>query len=232
MAGMSVEAYARQLRALLPTGDALSRDEGSGVSKLLLSAAEELARLDGRAVDLFKELDPPTTDELLEDWERILGLPDPCILTEQTIDERRGAIAAKLRSVGGQSKAYILGVLAAFGIEAEIDEQRAFEVGRSGAGEGVGGEVWRFAFIVRTRDISVFPGDEPTLFEVGASGCTDPIDGFEWLQDWLSKSEAFYFNVGTSVVGDPLVDYSYLPLECLVERIKPAHTIALYSYED
>lgn len=75
---MDTSAYLSQLIGLLPPGDALAREPGSVLERLLSVPAAELARVDGRVEALLTESDPARTTEMLADWERALGLPDVC----------------------------------------------------------------------------------------------------------------------------------------------------------
>jgi uncharacterized protein YmfQ (DUF2313 family) len=75
---MDASAYLSQLIGLLPPGDALAREPGSVLARLLSVPAAELARVDGRVEALLTESDPARTTEMLPDWERALGLPDVC----------------------------------------------------------------------------------------------------------------------------------------------------------
>ena len=75
---MDASAYLSQLIGLLPPGDALAREPGSRLERLLSVPAAELARVDGRVEALLLESDPARTTEMLVDWERALGLPDIC----------------------------------------------------------------------------------------------------------------------------------------------------------
>jgi uncharacterized protein YmfQ (DUF2313 family) len=75
---MDSSAYLSQLLGLLPPGDALAREPGSRLERLLSVPAAELARVDGRVEALLLESDPAQTAEMLADWERALGLPDEC----------------------------------------------------------------------------------------------------------------------------------------------------------
>lgn len=79
---MDSSAYLSQLLALLPPGDALAREPGSKLERLLTVPAAELARVDGRVEALLLESDPAQTAEMLADWERALGLPDECYPNE------------------------------------------------------------------------------------------------------------------------------------------------------
>lgn len=75
---MMASEYLQQLVALLPSGPAIPREPGSRLSRLLEAPAAELARIEGRAVALLDEADPRLTAEMLTDWERAFGLPNPC----------------------------------------------------------------------------------------------------------------------------------------------------------
>jgi uncharacterized protein YmfQ (DUF2313 family) len=79
---MDSSAYLSQWRALLPPGDALAREPGSVLERLLTVPAAEWARVDGRVEALLAESDPARTAEMLADWERALGLPDECYPNE------------------------------------------------------------------------------------------------------------------------------------------------------
>jgi len=80
---MEASAYLSQLLGLLPPGDALPREAGSRVERLLSVPAAELARVDGRVEALLVESDAARTTEMLADWERALGLPDECYPNEK-----------------------------------------------------------------------------------------------------------------------------------------------------
>lgn len=88
---LSAAVYARMLKALLPPGRLWRLDPDSNLSLLLLACGDELERVDGRGWDLLEESDPSTATELLEDFERVLGLP-----SDGTLAERRSAVVGRL----------------------------------------------------------------------------------------------------------------------------------------
>ena len=140
--------YRRGLQQLLPPGPALPREDGAWLTRLLDTFAQELARIDARALRLIEELDPRTALELLPDWERICGLPDACSGTiAVTVPERRAAILAKLTSRGGQSIAYLTTLAAALGYSVAISEFRPLRAGFH-SGDRCGGNAVAFAFRV------------------------------------------------------------------------------------
>lgn len=117
--------YLHQLQALLPPGPAWPKDDESTLTRLLSSLAVELARVDGRAMQLVEEADPRATAELFADWERVAGLPDACAVAfggDQTLAQRRAALVGRLTTLGGQSAAYFVGLAAALGYAITLSE--------------------------------------------------------------------------------------------------------------
>lgn len=145
MAG--VADYTSQQQALLPPGAAWSREPDADLTRLLTAHAEEFARVDQRARDLRAEADPYNTVEMLADWERVAGLPDACAGAMDTIYARQLALVAKLSAVGGQSRAYFIGLAAAMGYEITITEHKVRQYGDP-HGDPYGGWEWNFVWQV------------------------------------------------------------------------------------
>ena len=78
------EVYRDSLQKLLPAGRIWNRKPGGPRDNLLLGLGNEFAHIDDRVLALLQEFDPHTTADLLEDWERVAGLPDPCLPTPPT----------------------------------------------------------------------------------------------------------------------------------------------------
>lgn len=112
---MTAAQYLELLRQIMPRGPAWPSAPGAALSKLLAGLAEEFARLDTRVDDLITEMDPRVTFELLPDWERAYGLPEPCIPLGASVTERRNALVAKVTAIGGQSVSYFLSIAQALG---------------------------------------------------------------------------------------------------------------------
>lgn len=167
---MDAAAYTRALKGLLPSGKAWPAEVGSTMHKVLQAIADELARIDGRAAELIEEFDPRTTNELLTDFERVYGLPDPCLEgATQTVVERRNALVAKVVNLGGQSRAYFIALADALGYTITITEFSPFVAGGSEAGDPLTNGDWAFAWQVNAPETTV------TEFRVGLSGCGDPL---------------------------------------------------------
>jgi len=100
------EDYARQSLTLLPHGQAWPRYQNSTLDLTVEGLALEWGFVDGRAADLLEiESDPRATVELLPDWERNWGLPDPCITNPpSSMEERRLRLLVKMTLFGGQRR--------------------------------------------------------------------------------------------------------------------------------
>lgn len=143
------DAWARVLARLLPSGAAWRPEAGSWLQRVLRAGADEFARFDDRTEALRAELDPRSATETIEDWERVLGLPDDAV-TEipVTLDARRRAVFQKQVAQGGQDAAYFIGVALACGYVVTIDAAYGPRVLRAGfrAGARVYGVAWAFAW--------------------------------------------------------------------------------------
>ncbi len=157
----SEEQVLQGLLAGLPIGWAWPRDPQSVGAKLLRAHAAELAALEAGIAALLEEADPRTTTLLLEEWERALGLPDPCMPLNATIEQRRRALVARVIAQGGQSRQYFTDLAAALGYAITIQEFRPFRVG-SRIGSRLYGEAWAHAWRVHVPMAAV-PGDSGLL---------------------------------------------------------------------
>lgn len=122
---LSKDDYFALLQGMLPQGPAWSKEVDSVLSLQLGAWAEEYALLDARIDALLDEADPRTTNELLPDYERIAGLPDPCgDQLGNTIALRRKVLTNKLQVTGGQSRQYYIDLAARLGFDITITEFR------------------------------------------------------------------------------------------------------------
>jgi uncharacterized protein YmfQ (DUF2313 family) len=119
---LSAADYRHALQALLPRGPAWSRALEAVLTLLLWALAEEFARVDGRAGTLRRQIDPRTADELLPEWEDLLGLPDTCTGELGTMQQRQEAAYAKLIATGGAGRQYFIDVAATLGYTITITD--------------------------------------------------------------------------------------------------------------
>lgn len=222
---------------LMPKGLAWNRDPDSDTYKLVSSLAVEICRIDDRLEDLLREIDPFQTNELLEDFERMLGLPDECFgELDQTFEERRDAVLTALAARGGASIAYFTDLLLTLGFDVEIIDYTVARAGYQRCGERLyGGEVyaragharagdplynsgWQFWFSVISDDLFI------DYARAGEARCGDRLATF-------GDTEAFKFaRSGIARCGDRLVEFGNAKLECIIRKLKPAHTSVLFSY--
>ncbi|MEW6612715.1 MAG: putative phage tail protein [Pseudomonadota bacterium] len=192
---LSAADYTAQLQALLPQGAAWPRDADATLTKLLRALAEELARVDARAEDLLDEADPRTAYELLADWERVAGLPDPCTPAGASLEARRLSLVQRLTMLGGASRQYFIDLAAALGYAgATVSEFRPFSC---------------------------------------TSECDDALNPAPaWPHAWQLNLPATRITPATCTSGCDayLAVWGDSTLECVVERLKPAHTEVLFTY--
>ncbi len=165
--GMTAADYLRALVQLLPPGRVYPRGAEGAFRDTLAALAEEFARIDARADDLVNEADPRTTVELIDDWERALGLPDECTGPLETLEQRRQAIVAKLTDEGGTSRAYYIALAASLGYTITITEFRPFTC-ETPIDRGIYDESARFTWMVNAPATTV---REATC----ESPCGDPL---------------------------------------------------------
>jgi len=88
-----------------------------------MAFAEELSNYQSRIVTLMNEAIPGLSTELIEDWERDLGLPDECSVSIQTLTERQTSAHAKhITNYDGQNKQFYIDYASALGMTITITE--------------------------------------------------------------------------------------------------------------
>ncbi len=144
--------YSSLLANLLPQGFAWPRKGITNrFSALLDVIAGELLQVESRYNSLVNELLPDTTNELIPEHERYAGLPESCTGPLSTLQERVGALVAKLSIQGGLSEQFYIDLAASMGYTITITVLSAnnwqvnapaattvfFEAGISGAGDAL-----------------------------------------------------------------------------------------------
>lgn len=114
--------YKNLVFSLLPRGRAWNR-EAQVLGQLVEGASKEFQQADQRALQLLFESDPRTTNELLDAWEKLLGLPDQCTPTGNlTLVERRNLVLQKLVSRGSQTKQFFVDLAKSLGYEITVND--------------------------------------------------------------------------------------------------------------
>ena len=143
--------YANLMSRLMPRGKAMAIITTETGLKLSFRAyGEELARVHNRLLDLIEESDPRTTTELIDGWERVLGLPDPCDPSPPTtLADRRLAAHAKFIARGGSQKGILMQVIAAAGYDGtDIQLPELFRADESASDERGYDDTWVWVWFV------------------------------------------------------------------------------------
>lgn len=168
--GLSRDNFLSLVRDLMPTGLAWNRAPDSFLTEFLTSLAEELTQANKRTDELRVELDPRTASESLDDWERLLALPDECSDPENTsLATRRNEVLAKLTGQGSISRQFYIDLAARLGYTITIFEYRQFQAGVSHAGELLSNGDWVFCWLVTA------PAGVADFFEAGIDVAGDPL---------------------------------------------------------
>lgn len=151
------EKYAPALKSLLPSGRIWDFPIDSDAYALLRALAYSLSRVEIRGQDLLREFHPSTMNELLPDWERVLGLPGDNPIPPTTLAGRRGAVLAKLLGHGDPTNEFFENLAESLSYDGAVVISGLFKpfVAGSDAGSPLlnseGG--WPFAWLVLARTI-------------------------------------------------------------------------------
>lgn len=206
------EIYLDLLQKLLPTGQGWTREPEADLTKVLNIFAFALSDIHARADDVIRESDPRSTVEMFNEWETEHGLPDSCTGGSDSITERRMALIQKIISTGGQSRPYFISIAEALGYEIGIVEYRPFQCGLSECGVVTHDDTFGQTLIGTTEDINIrffwnvkVSGPRVTWFQCGLSECgKDP-------QAKITRAD---------------------DLECILQRLSPAQTDLIFTYQD
>jgi uncharacterized protein YmfQ (DUF2313 family) len=212
----SGDDYLHGFSALLPQGIAWPREPDSILMKVSKGLCQFWGFVDSRAADLLeRESDPRITLELLPDWERAWGLPDPCFANPQTVEQRRKILVLWMTWMGGQSRQYFTDLMEWLGFPGiEIEEFAPFMCGISSVGES------------RTRQEVI--DDKLYRWYIGPAE-----QRFYWTVR-VGQIGLNWFRAASGQAGiDHHLEFS-IPEEviCLLQRWKPAHTSLIpdFSY--
>jgi uncharacterized protein YmfQ (DUF2313 family) len=209
--------YAEQMLALLPYGQAWPRAPESTLVRTVYGLADYYGFVDSRAGDLLeRESDPRKTIELLSDWERAWGLPDPCFAETLTIADRQRMLVFKMTMLGAQSREFFIEDVALdmLGVHITITEYAPFMAGISQAGD------------TRAPPLDPEPLRGDFCWYIGP-----PEMRFYWMVH-VDAARLSWFRAGSGQAGvDPHLRIGLnTDLECLLRRWKPAHTDIVFDY--
>lgn len=232
--------YGSAFLTLLPQGQAWPKDPGTTLDLACRGLAEYWGFVDSRAADLLeRESDPRYTLELLPDWERNWGLPDPCYKEPLTIAERQLALIMRMTMQGSQSREFFIGVAAQIGYTITITEYRTFVCGidrvgdarvygAAGAPDPIMRNDWGNPIMDENGDAYVKEGE---LSEWPYYGLGPDTNRLYWTVH-VAATKLIWFRCTSGQCGvDPHLMIGIADdLECLLNRWKPAHTQIVWDY--
>jgi uncharacterized protein YmfQ (DUF2313 family) len=148
--------YAHTILQFYPNGRAWIIKLKGVFDNLLCAWSFEPSRVERRGRDLISESDPLKTQELLEDWERVLGLPGDCEEPPSTLEGRQSAVHAKLTQKSFSSITFFLRLADRLGYPFAIirNEHKPFQCGISVCGDALQGHHghWTYTWTLITND--------------------------------------------------------------------------------
>lgn len=156
------DEYTELLYHLLPRGPAWEGD-----NPLLDGLAPSLTRVHQRGSDLMREIDPAQTTELINRYEKLYGLPDPCAPPGvQTLQQRQQRLDARANVIGGINEQFYRNQLDALGYEtATIDQFQNLDA----SPDPEWGDKYRFYWQVN------IPADANVTWQTCISACNSAI---------------------------------------------------------
>jgi len=156
-----------QLRLMLPPE---SYDGAAPNLSALLTAEANVLILGQNSGERVYDQVWPETGAALDEWERVLGLPDHCVVGENlAVRQRIAAVMAKLNGVGGQSKGFFIQLAESLGYAVTITEFKPARAGIAVAGDAIYGPGWTSAWMINAEPVNVF------VARAGSAAAGEPL---------------------------------------------------------
>ena len=154
---------------LLPPGLALPTSDDSEIGRVLRVTARSIARLEALADFVAEDFDPRITTGFLEDWERVLGLPECSTSLAPTTEGRRTEVLEKYTRTASLSLADLSAACLELGFPVAITENQPYAPGSDGSPIGD----------AHIFDVQITGGSLPVMyFRAGESRSGDPLGSF------------------------------------------------------
>ncbi|MDA8230139.1 MAG: DUF2313 domain-containing protein [Magnetospirillum sp.] len=164
--------YLSALQALMPRGRVWPREADAVMTLALAGLAPVYERSGTRAAQVMAEAFPPSTYELLPEWESSLGLPDACAGTSLTTQARRASVVSRFVGLAGQRASDYIGVAASLGYTVTVTMFAQFRMGQTAMGAPLGAPDWAHTWAIEA------PLDTITPFRMGQSSMGDPLQAW------------------------------------------------------
>lgn len=200
------------LWAHLPTGRAWDafRVAGKVAYRLLSALAESFEDAWETMCFLAAELDPRTTEQLIGEWERAVSLPDACLPTYETLQERRDWVMWRLNKKRWSTAQDWIDLGDLFGLDVEITP--GWLVQKTGL-------FWDSETTYPAFPIPFYDFPKLGRFRVYIDVLGVNYPGFEY-----GAGENPGFPIPFSDGPEAFQDY-----RCLIERVKPANVVIVWN---
>lgn len=88
--------------------------------KLLLGLGVELMRAEGKMNEIIEQYSLLTGEQLIEEWEKTVGIPDDCFDIASTIEQRRNNVLIKLAKMSASTEEGFINLALLFGFNITI----------------------------------------------------------------------------------------------------------------
>lgn len=95
---------------------------GTNLNRLILGLIEEFLRMEVFMQRVCMELDPNQTVDLIEEWERSVGIPNDCFKTDETLETRRAQVLLLLSGLVVQTEQDFIDLAIFFGVDVIIEQ--------------------------------------------------------------------------------------------------------------
>lgn len=183
----SAEIMQGAVIALGPRGPAWGTDEAGDGKGASAGQRKYWGRIGEAFGDLYRlafssaaQAHPSGITVSLEEWERELGLPDPCSAGLGSIEARIRAVRMKHAAIGGASPSYFICLARSAGYEITIEEPDGFECDASECD----GDEYVSDIDLRLFWIVTPAGVQETWFRPDEAECDfDPLEGYVPFDD-------------------------------------------------
>jgi uncharacterized protein YmfQ (DUF2313 family) len=209
---MSVQRYKELIENLLPQGAVWEVNDQPNLSALLESFAEEFCRADQKIKDVLKEMDPREANELIDEWNSLLGLPDECTPEDQDLTEIQAQLHREYTRTGGISKLALENLATGLGFTIDVRNATPFLAGHSVAGD-------------------FLTNDFERIFVAGSTA-GEYLKEVGWKYYFIVEvpaSGSEVFEAG-DVAGTPLREFTNFVVQCTLKKLKPAHAAVFFQF--
>lgn len=183
------------------------RMPGKIARRLVDAVAESYEDMTQALCDMTTEIDCRTTTQLITEWEAAVSLPDPCLPTATTLDERRTWVQWRLNKRRYTTLADWRYLASLFGLEIAVTPG------------------WR------VQEPALYPATYPKRydqfpklgrFRVYINVLNQPHYGYDYGRPYRGSGYPVPYGY-----KDP---DAYAKFKCLIERVKPANVVIVWDF--